>query len=433
LSQPPLIVLDDDPTGAQAVRDVPVLLRWSAGAIAAAADGARAVHLLTNSRALPPERARALIEEAATEALEAFPDARLLLRGDSTLRAHLLEEYLAVCSALGGVRPPALLLVPALPAAGRITRDGRHLLVRDGSETPIADTEYARDAHLGYASSRLVDWAEERSGGFFRRELGREVHRAALRAPGTTALADACAAAAADGPAVVVPDAEDLDDLAAIARGLRAAQGAGVPVVVRAAPAFTAVLAGSLAGGRVPAPSAAAGVLVACGSHTEGTTRQLEALEVARPGTGVEIDVPAILGAGGSAEVERVARLASERLARTGVAVVSTPRARTDEVGSLERGERLARGVAAVVAAVSPRPAVVVTKGGITSAVVLREGLGAARARVEGPVVDGVALWRLEDGVRAGAACLVVPGNVGDGDLLVQLLRAMEPRMTTPC
>ena len=34
------------------------------------------------------------------------------------------------------------------------------------------------------------------------------------------------------------------------------------------------------------------------------------------------------------------------------------------------------------------------TKGGITSAVTLREGFGVTRAAVMGPLVTGVSLWR---------------------------------------
>jgi uncharacterized protein YgbK (DUF1537 family) len=163
---PATVVLDDDPTGVQTLAGIRVLLTWDADRIRAALTGRPAVHLVTNSRALPPDHVRSLVAAAAGAALEARPGARLVLRGDSTLRGHLLEEYLGVCDVLKSIRP-VLLLVPALPAAGRITRDGVHLFVRDGVATPLHDTEYARDGVFTYASSRLLEWAEERSGGLF--------------------------------------------------------------------------------------------------------------------------------------------------------------------------------------------------------------------------------------------------------------------------
>ncbi len=68
-------------------------------------------------------------------------------------------------------------------------------------------------------------------------------------------------------------------------------------------------------------------------------------------------------------------------------------------------------------------PGVVIAKGGITSAVTARDGLGARSARVVGPVVTGVSLWQLE----AGPAYLVVPGNVGGPGLLAELVDLLLP------
>ena len=54
--QPPLIVLDDDPTGAQSESGVPVALEWDAALLERiGAASPRAVHLLTNTRSLPAE------------------------------------------------------------------------------------------------------------------------------------------------------------------------------------------------------------------------------------------------------------------------------------------------------------------------------------------------------------------------------------------
>src|SRR5438132_7950008 len=151
-----LVVLDDDPTGTQAVADVPVLLDWDADLVARSARGRPSLHLLTNSRALSPERAREVVRDGAETAVAALGRPRLWLRGDSTLRAHLLEEYLAVRDAAYPGQSPPLLLVPALPPAGRITVDGVHLLQRDGRRIPLHETEYAADPsfEIGRASCR---------------------------------------------------------------------------------------------------------------------------------------------------------------------------------------------------------------------------------------------------------------------------------------
>ena len=105
--------------------------------------------------------------------------------------------------------------------------------------------------------------------------------------------------------------------------------------------------------------------------------------------------------------------------------MLATPRERPAGTTSLDAGERIAAGLAHVVATVSPLPLALVAKGGITAAVTLRDGVGAAEADVVGPVEPGVSLWsaRWPDG--GALDYLVVPGNVGDDDLLARLVDAV--------
>ena len=153
------VVLDDDPTGTQAVHDVPVLLRWSPDTLGKALEASPSVHLLTNARALTAEGAEQVTFDGARTARMVAPESRLVLRGDSTLRGHLLAEYRAVVRAAFADREPVLMLVPALPAAGRVTLAGVHY----AGSVPVHQTAYARDGLFAYRSSRLLEWAEERT------------------------------------------------------------------------------------------------------------------------------------------------------------------------------------------------------------------------------------------------------------------------------
>jgi uncharacterized protein YgbK (DUF1537 family) len=421
----PLIVLDDDPTGTQAVTQVPVLLEWSVEDLrAAGADGAASIHLLTNSRALEPDRARELVADAVGEARAAYPGAQVLLRGDSTLRAHLVEEYLGVCEAAHGGRRPPLLLVPALPTAGRITIDGVHLIERDGARTPLHETEYARDPSFAYDDAHLLRWAQHRSGGLLPADQGRTVPLHELRSggPGVVhrALTDL---AGADGPAACAPDAETVEDVELIAEGLRRAHADGLEVVVRGSPTFAGALAGTASTAPAPMPDAPDGVLLVCGSYVPTTSRQLAALEAAYPDTGVVADVLALADpVRADTEIERLAGEVGSLLARGRLAVVTTPRERPDGTRDLISGERIANNLARVVAAVDPFPSVVVAKGGITSAVTARVGLDCRVALTVGPVVPGVALWHARREGDGEVPYLVVPGNVGGDELLRTLV-----------
>ena len=158
----------------------------------------------------------------------------------------------------------------------------------------------------------LSRWAEERSGGRFVAGEAVTIPLARLRRPtGAADLAAAIGSAAESGrPVAVIPDAESDDDLRTIARGLRAAEDAGSPVIVRCSPAFVAALTGS-APRTAPAPSGERGVLVVCGSFVPATTAQLECLERRHPDASVPARVSALAGDGADAEIERISRAAA--------------------------------------------------------------------------------------------------------------------------
>ncbi len=415
----PYVLLDDDPTGAQLSRDVTVLLDSGPDLVAAAlADGPAAVHIVTNSRSLKPAEAYHVTREAATAVLRARPDARLVLRGDSTLRAHLAEEYAAVRDVAFPGAAPVLLLVPALPSAGRVTVDGVHHLLIDGRRVPVSETEYAGDGGFAYRTAHLLDYAEHRSAGLLPAHRGRVVRLAAVRGDGPAAVVAALRAVADTGPGVVAVDAETDADLAVVAVALDEARRAGVPVVCRCSPALAAVLAGPAPAGPAPVPATPDGVLVVCGSYVDNTTRQLAVLSArVRAGT-VEADVAALAGPSPAAEVSRLAAAAGAALATDRIAVLTTPRHRPPHLLDLDSGLRVAAGLAAAAAAVRPAPSVVVSKGGITSAVVIRDGFGARRVRVAGPIAPGVSLWLAAD----TPAFAVFPGNVGGPAALAELV-----------
>jgi uncharacterized protein YgbK (DUF1537 family) len=422
----PLYVIDDDPTGAQGQADVPLLLAWDGEQIEdAVRERPRALHLLTNSRALDPEGAYAIVRDAVEAVRSAVGDPRFVLRGDSTLRAHLLPEYGAVRDALWPDRSPPLLLVPALPVAGRVTRDGTHWLVRDGKRLPLERTEFATDGDFSYSTSHLTAWAEERSGGYFPAADGIEIGLEAIRSDGGEAAVAAALLEAGPGPAVVVPDAESVADLQTIAAGLARATAGGTPAIVRCAPTFASVLSGAGATDVAPLPAVERGLLVVVGSHVPMSTAQLEALNAARPGALVELDAAVLAGAGAATAIAAASDQARALLRCERLAIVATSRAvATDALGA-ESGIRVAGGLAAVVGRLTDAFDVLLSKGGITSAANVREGLGASRAQVVGPVTAGISLWRVRPDGGDPRPVIVFPGNVGGAHELADLVQRL--------
>ncbi len=424
----PLFVIDDDPTGAQGQANVPLLLAWDRELIGSALhDRPRALHLLTNSRGLDADGAYAIVRDAVEAVKATAPEPRFVLRGDSTLRAHLLSEYEAVRDVLWPGSTPPLLLVPALPLAGRVTEGGVHWLIRDGERLPLARTEFARDGGFSYSTSRLTKWAEERSGGYFAAADGIEIGLDEIRsADGPAAIRRALLAAAGNPRAtVVVPDAETTADLVTIAAAVRQASDAGTAIVVRCAPAFASVLSEAAANGFASLPAVERGLLVVVGSHVPTSSAQLAELTATHGDSLVEVDAATLAGAGAPEAIAVAVERARSLLERRRLAIVATPRTFAAEALGAEAGLRVARGLAAIVSRLRDAFDVLLSKGGITSAVNVREGLHARRAQIVGPVSAGIALWSVLPEGEDPRPTIVFPGNVGATDELAGLVQRL--------
>lgn len=426
-----LIVLDDDPTGTQLVEHVPVLLDVfdTPARQHAFANNPKAVHVVTNSRAAQPDTVTSLITDTLDALGDVAPDSPVLLRGDSTLRAHLYEEYVGVCEARHPGQTPPLLLVPALPSAGRITKGGVHLLQRDGEEIPLDATEYATDGVFAYTDAHLLWYAQQRSGGFFAAAEGFNCSREQLETGGALFVAETLARLAANGrPCVFAPDVTELAHLSIISKGLASATRQGIAVVVRAAPAFAAIHAGTLAPSLHPVKPALGTILIV-GSYVPTTTRQLAHLKKARNLAVIQADVFALAADANAARTEqwRLAQQIDQALFASGLAVVATPRQRSQSTSNLSSGEQIATNFAATVKQVTQPFDALIAKGGITATFTAQIGLDAAYATVIGPVMTGISQWDIARLDAPNVRYFVVPGNVGDDACLTELVGLLAP------
>ena len=409
----PTVIVDDDPTGTQAVSDVDVILRPDRAAFEEFfSSGRRSVFVLSNSRAFPEHEAAALVGGIARTAAEAARaagrEARVVLRGDSTLRGHVFAEARAVAP------ETPMLFVPAFLDGGRFTEDGVHRLRTPAGAVPVAGTEFARDPVFGYRSGDLTGWVEEVSGG---RRHAVTVPLAPLRRYGPDAVADALVHAGPD--TVVVPDCVSEIDVLTIAAGLLRAERRGARVLVRCAASLAAALAGLSTRplDRIGLPRDGR-VLVACGSFTAASTRQLRALD------GLwerRVEIPA---ARDRADDALLADAVRERLATDGRALLATDRAPGHDRFPAAP-ELLMDCLVATVRRLAPEVDLVVAKGGITSARLATDALSAASARVRGQILPGVAVWTLRTPLGE-PSYVVVPGNVGADDALRDILARVD-------
>ena len=337
-----VVALDDDPTGTQTVRDVPVLTRWTTERLAAVlATDLPLVFLLTNSRSLPSREAVALadaIGRALRESAIGAPPLpwAVVSRSDSTLRGHFPLEVDALVDAMG-MSDARVLLAPYFGDGGRLTVGGTHYLRRGDRLVPIGETEFARDPVFGYRSSDLREWVAERSAvaaaaGFAGRTRTVEVVTLdRIRTEGPGCVRDALLALPPSG--VLATDAADERDIEVVALGALLAERQGLPLVGRTAASYVRARAGRPTVTpltRDELPSGLPGIVVA-GSHVPTTTAQLERLlaDPPVPMTHLELPVAELLSLGQEQRAQRLAAITdqAESVLRDGrTPVVATSR-----------------------------------------------------------------------------------------------------------
>jgi uncharacterized protein YgbK (DUF1537 family) len=435
-------VLDDDPTGSQAVHDVQVVTVLDEEAYGAALGGpAGTCFVLTNTRSLD-EPAAVEINQRAARGLVAVAERtgvrlQLISRSDSTLRGHVMAEVAAlqaVRRAATGREFDGVLLVPAFLEAGRVTAGDIHWARLGTDLVPVGETEFARDATFGYRASDLRDFVAEKSGGTIRPGDVASIGLADIRLGGPSRVQELLAQVR-DGRWVVV-NATEYSDLDTVACGVLRAEADGHSFLFRTGPSFVRALLGMgpkapLRGAQIwppGSPAARGHGLVVVGSHVGQTSRQVAAL-IARGGvTGVELDVPALVR--GDSVITPAVRQVAAALGHSDVLLYTS---RTVVAGGLAIARAVSAALSQIVretlaAAGSPgraRPAWIVAKGGITSHDVAVYGLGIRRAEVIGQLFPGViSVFRpLEAAPGAiGRPFVVFAGNVGDEETLRQVV-----------
>ena len=458
-------VLDDDPTGSQAVHGVTVVLPSEPDFAEVLADPRACCFVLTNTRSMVETDAVALTRDVAIRLFRLERDGglavELVSRGDSTLRGHVLAEVRAIDAArreVLGAGFDGMLLVPAYFEAGRFTEGDIHYATVGGAPVPVGETEFARDASFGFRASNLRDFlvekgavekgavergaeegAVEKGSGAIAREHVLSIGLDDIRVGGLDRVAEILRGARELTPVVV--NATGYDDLDVVVRALRLVEAEGLRFVSRSGPSFVRALIGSgestpLTSAELTAGAGALGAghgLVVVGSHVGQTGRQLARLAERFPLTRVELDVPELLAdPSGRALAEVTARVRAaleheDVLLTTSRSLVRDP----DPGRSLEIAAAVSAAVVEVVrAALAAHPAWVLAKGGITSHDVAVHGLGLRRATVLGQFLPGmVSALRIdeaEDAAARGIRFVVFAGNVGDDDALADVVARLR-------
>ena len=441
-------VLDDDPTGSQAVHGVQVVTVLEEDAYQAAFGAAPVCFVLTNTRSLagPTAAERNTLAAGGLIAVAGRRGARLQLlsRSDSTLRGHVMAEVAALQAVrrqVTGSGFDGVLLVPAFLEAGRVTAGDIHWARIGPDLVPVGQTEFARDPAFGYTASDLKDFIAEKSGGMIQRGDVASIGLADIRLGGPPRVRDLLAGVR-DGTWVVI-NATEYSDLETVACGVLLAERAGQSFLFRTGPSFVRALAGlasraPLRGEQIRPRAATGGHgLIVVGSHVSQTSRQVAALRARGATTDIELDAASVLSSPGQG-VADTARQVAAALGRSDVLLYTS---RTliqgrDAADSLAIARMVSAALSQTVRqALAARPAWVIAKGGITSHDVAVHGLGIRRAEVAGQLFPGlISVFRPIDAApeAIGVPYIVFAGNVGGDQALAQVVAILNGHQQDP-
>ena len=429
MSETKIIVLDDDPTGSQTVHSCLLLTRWDKDTLRdAMLDASPLFFVLTNTRGMAARQAAEITREVCHNLKLALAELKkeerdfmpiLVSRSDSTLRGHYPVETDVIAEELGPF--DAHFLVPVFFEGGRITRDSVHYLLVNGKETPVHETEFARDSVFAYRHSYLPDYVEEKTKG---RIAAGQVLRFQLRDVRGDSLPRLLML---QGNVCVVVDAETQADLNHFAAQLRQATRQGKRFLFRSAaslltalaqlpvqPVATAAMARYVRGGK---PGA-----VIVGSHVRKTTLQLEQL-LKMPGIeAIEVNVEQ-LSSQREALLAEIIQKCEQSHAAGKTSVVFTSRMEktfADQTTRLAFGEMVSAFLMDVVRNLPKTLGFLISKGGITSNDVLSSGLALRTSRVVGQILPGcsVVCCPPDHPRYPDLPVVIFPGNVGDDQAL---------------
>ncbi|KAL2204816.1 hypothetical protein CC79DRAFT_1399044 [Sarocladium strictum] len=440
---PVLVALDDDPTGTQTCNNIDVLAVWDVETLKEQfATNCRGFFILTNSRALPPIEAKALIVEITTNVKKAAEESdkafEIVLRGDSTLRGHLPEEPGAVEQVLG--KSDGWVLAPFFRQGGRFTINDVHYVQEGDQLVPAAQTPFAQDATFGYKNSNLQRYILEKCGSRFDDSSFTSITLEDLRCGGPGKIEEKLLSGERGANRVIIVNAVADSDMNVFIAGLLAAEKKGYRFIYRTAAAFVSSRLGIQ---EIPPKTWAdlapkddtqgskTGGLILAGSYVPKTTAQLKALRERR-GDGlevIELDVAQLIESP-EQELKMVDNAIFEATkfissGRDVLVMTSRKLIKTDDaISSLEIGSKVAAALVRLLVNIQVRPRYVIAKGGITSSDAATKGLKMRRALIVGQAAPGVPLWRCDEETsrHRSVPFVVFPGNVGSEMTLAEIV-----------
>ena len=446
-----IIVFDDDPTGSQNVYGCPLLLKWDQETLARGLEHeSPLLFILTNTRALPQDIAALRIREICKAFIQVYAKTNIynkellvISRGDSTLRGHLVLEPEVINNELGPY--DATFHVPAFLEGGRTTLNGIHYL----NNIPVHKTCFAKDRLFGYKTSDLSKLLEQKSLGMIKSKdveilSTSKLDFASNNKRGMETLLDWLLSLNLNKQVVV--DATSDEHLMIFANAIKTLISKK-KFLFRSSASLIKALADldknplnskNLASLRIrdesglPKPG-----LVLVGSHVQLADNQLNILLMNQDCVGLEFPVKKIANILDQDsptsliyELElKVLNQLKMILSENKTPVLFTSREEYLFNSNTERmsfGIKLAEIMARIVREVSFQIGYLISKGGITTQVLLESGLKCRLVNLQGQILPGLSVVTPESDSSYNLPIITFPGNLGNDKTLLEAWKLME-------
>ena len=445
-----IIIFDDDPTGSQTVYGCPLLLNWDEQTLEKAfKQSSPLIFILANTRSLSSVLAVKKTREICSSIKKFFlskgyskDDFFYISRGDSTLRGHGVLEPTILAEELGPFH--ATFHIPAFLEGGRTTEKGIHYL----NGIPVHTTDFGRDNIFGFSTSDLAEWIEEKSFGMIQAKniLHLEIKQLEMAFNNEDGFESLLTfLSKLENNISVVVDAKLPHHLEILASAIKVVSKEK-RFIFRTAASFINSLSG------LPSnPQSTADLVslksknnefvhkpgfIIVGSHVKLATDQLEFLLIDNSCEGLEIPVSKLadifaLEDCQQAMLELQCILLSkihDILDIKKVPVLYTSREEIKFSSCSERmnfGLELAEFMAILVRKITNKLGYIISKGGITTQILLQKGLNFNHVDLKGQILPGLSIVKGNSG-QYDLPVVTFPGNLGNEKTLLEALKLME-------
>jgi len=427
-----IIVLDDDPTGTQTVKDLPVYTEWSEELIE---DGFKQsnnmFYILTNSRALNEEETTILHKEISSNIEKVSQRLNhpylIISRGDSTLRGHFyLEPKVLDDASTSGF--DAIFYLPEFFEGDRFTYNGVHYLKEDGDYIPVSQSEFSNDTTFGFKSETMADIIEEKSKGAIESNQVYHITLEQIRKRKKKEIFNVFEAL--NNLDAVVVDAlndEDMDYFSACLTEYLAKNNK--KFIFRTAASFVKAMCetpGEIINLKNYKQNNNGGIIIV-GSHVKKTSDQLNHLLNNTNIHSIEFDVKQVTKDTLNKYIKEKTTQVEEIISNGEDVVVYTSRdvIKTENlINNLSISTNISNSLVEIIRSLQIQPKFIIAKGGITSSDVATQGLNIKKADVIGQVTKGVPVWLTGDEAKYQKMPYVIfPGNVGDEDTVTEVYK----------